>query len=100
MKGIGKPIKCWNCSYLGACQNCNSKGCDKFKKYTYGANTTKDGYSMQEIAESLGLDRQGLNYYLTHYKEDTIICIEHRLGIKVDYVVAAGKNYRQLVVVK
>ena len=28
-----KPIKCWDCAYLGKCYDCNEKGCDKFFKW-------------------------------------------------------------------
>ncbi len=28
-----KPIKCWNCAYLGKCIDCNENGCEKFLKW-------------------------------------------------------------------
>ena len=28
-----KPIKCWDCAYLGKCYDCNENGCDKFIKW-------------------------------------------------------------------
>ena len=28
-----KPIKCWDCTYLGKCLDCNKDGCEKFLKW-------------------------------------------------------------------
>lgn len=46
-----KPIKCWNCAYLGKCMDYNEKGCVKFTKWKL---------TFKEVAEMCNLNERTL----------------------------------------
>ena len=81
---MNKPIKCWNCLFLGNCNNYCENGCDKFFDYKI---------RFDNMAKLLNINVRTLYRWFAKDKEKSLNKIYNTIGLKVKFVKHEKKSY-------
>lgn len=79
-----KPIICWDCAYLGKCEDYNEKGCDKFLKWKL---------TYKEVADLCKIHERTLYRWFAKSSPKALRTIYHLTGYKFKVHYDESKSY-------